>query len=73
MGCKWPRNLQRDDGTAADILTSDLVCDTGGETTTTFDTGENIISSGHIIDFVMVDADTSGAPTKVTVAILGTK
>jgi hypothetical protein len=66
-------NLQRDDGSAANILASNLVCDTGGETTSSFTSGENIISTGHNIDFVQVTAATSGAPTKVTVAILGTK
>lgn len=66
-------NLQRDDGSAANILSSNLVCSTAGASTTTFSGTENVISTGHNIDFVMVTAATSGTPTKVTVAILGTK
>jgi hypothetical protein len=66
-------NLQRDDGSAANILSSDLICSTAGVSTTSFVSGENIISSGHNIDFVQVTGQTSGLPTKVTLAILGTK
>lgn len=66
-------NLQRDDGSAANILASNLVCSTSGASTTSFSGSENVISTGHNIDFVMVTAATSGTPTKLTVAILGTK
>jgi hypothetical protein len=66
-------NLQRDDGSAANILASNLVCSTAGASTTSFSGSENIVAVDQNIDFVLVTAATSGTPTKITVAILGTK
>ena len=63
-------NIQRDDGSAADICTSNLVASTSGVTCTLSAT-EKLISDGHKLDFVMVTAATSGTPTKVTVNIKG--
>jgi len=45
--------IQRDDGSAANILSGDLSCTTTGATTTSFVSGENVISDGHKIDFVI--------------------
>lgn len=61
-------NILRDDGSAADICTSNLVASTSGVTCTLSAT-EKLISAGHKLDFNMVAAATSGTPTKVTVSI----
>jgi hypothetical protein len=66
-------NLQRDDGSAANILTSNLTAATTEACTTTFVSGENVLSEGHYINFVMVTAAASGTPTKVTVSAKTTR
>jgi len=48
--------IQRDDGSAANILSGDLSCTTTGATTTSFVSGENVISDGHKIDFLIQTA-----------------
>lgn len=60
-------NLQRDDGTPANILSSNLACTTGGATTTTFVAGETAIASGHNIDHVMVSVGASLRRVNVTI------
>lgn len=60
-------NLQRDDGSATNILSSNLTCGTnfdpsgspGTGCTATFVSGEDALSVGHKIDFVMVSAGTA--------------
>ncbi len=65
-------NLQRNDGTPANILSSNLVCTTSGATSTSFTSGEDAIAIGNMIDFVMVQAATSGTPKRITVTITAT-
>ena len=62
-------NLQRNDGSAANILSSNLTAATTEACTTTFVSGENILSEGHYINFIMVTAAASGAPNAVTVGV----
>ena len=62
-------NLQRDDGSPANILTSNLVCSTTGVSSSTFSGTENQIASTNRIDFLMVTAATSGTPKRVSVSI----
>jgi hypothetical protein len=62
-------NLQRNDGTPANILSSNLVCTTSGATSTSFTSGEDAIAIGNMIDFVMVTAATSGTPKRISVVI----
>lgn len=62
-------NLQRDDGSAANILSSNLSCSTSGATGT-IDTAEDNVANGERIDFVMATA--GGTAKRVTVAILYT-
>lgn len=51
-------NLQRDDGSPANILSSNLTCSTGGATGT-INTNEDNVADGQRIDFVMVTAGTN--------------
>jgi hypothetical protein len=60
-------NLQRNDGSPANILSSNLSCTTGGATSTSFTSGEDAIAIGNMIDFVMVTA--GGTAKRVTVTI----
>ena len=62
-------NLQRNDGSAANILSSNLTAATTEACTTTFVSGEDILSEGHYIHFVMVTGAASGTPTKLTVSV----
>ena len=65
-------NLQRDDGSAANILSSNLSCATGraGATSTSFTSGEDAIASGNAINFVMVSA--GGSAKRLTITITAT-
>jgi len=47
-------NLQRDDGSPTNILSSDLACSAAGATTTSFVAGENALAVGHNLDHVTV-------------------
>jgi len=59
--------LQKDDGTPTNMLSSNLTCSTGsGASTTSFVSGENAIANGDRIDFVMVTA--GGSAKRVTVS-----
>jgi len=60
-------NLQRDDGSPANVLSSDLTCSPAGATTTTFASGEATLNLNDALNFVMVTA--GGAAKRVTVAI----
>jgi len=60
-------NLQRNDGTPANILSSNLSCTTTGATSSTFTSGEDAIALGHMIDFVLVSA--GGTAKRITVTI----
>ena len=51
-------NIQRDDGSPADVLSSDLTCSTTGATGT-IDTGEDNFAADERFDFVMVAAGTA--------------
>lgn len=55
-------NLQRDDGTPANVFSSDCTCTTGG-TICTIDTAEDNLAVGDKLDFVLVTA----AGNRVTV------
>jgi collagen type I/II/III/V/XI/XXIV/XXVII alpha len=61
-------NLQRDDGSAANILSSNLTCDNDGATGT-IDTNEDNVADTNNVDFVMVAAAASGTPKRVTVYV----
>jgi hypothetical protein len=63
-------NLQRNDGTPANILSSDLSCTTGGATSTSFVSGEDAIAVGQMIDFVMVTAGGTAKRVTVTVTVV---
>lgn len=62
-------NLQRDDGTPANIASSNITATTSNACTSTFSSGENILSAGHKIGFVQVTGAASGSPTQITVTI----
>jgi hypothetical protein len=57
-------NLQRDDGSAANVLSSNVSCDTGGELGT-ISASEDNFAVGDKLDFVMVTA--GGTAKRVTV------
>lgn len=61
-------NLQIDDGSAANVLSSNLTCTTSGATSSTFVGGEDAVLDSEKLDFVMVAA--GGAAKRVTVSIL---
>jgi hypothetical protein len=60
-------NIQRDDGSPANVLSSDLACSTSGATTTSFSGAESLLGSNEKLDFVMVNA--GGVAKRVTVSI----
>lgn len=60
-------NLQKDDGSPANILTSDLVCDTTGEATTAFVSTQNLVASTDKIDWATVSV--ASAPKRVTLNV----
>lgn len=62
--------IQKDDGTATNMLSANLTCTTGGASTTGFVAGEDAIANTDRIDFVMVTA--GGTAKRVTVAIKAT-
>lgn len=59
--------LQRDDGSAADILGSALSCATTPASTTTFSGTENQIADGHRLDFLVATAGGAAHWVAVTV------
>ena len=60
-------NLQRDDGSPANILSANLACSTSGATTTNFVGAESTLNLNDKVDFVMVSA--GGVAKRVTVVI----
>lgn len=67
-------NVQRNDGTAANILSGNLTGDTTlTACSTTFTASENSIAVGHALNFVMVTGAATGTPAKLTVTITYTK
>jgi hypothetical protein len=64
-------NLQRDDGTPANILLSNLTCSTSGATGS-IAIAERDLEVDDELDFVMVTAAASGAPQRVSVSITAT-
>jgi hypothetical protein len=60
-------NLQRDDGSPANVLAADLSCSAGGTTTGDLSLSESVLNFGEKLDFVMVSA--GGTAKRVTVAI----
>ena len=57
-------NLQNNDGTPADIATSDIVCNAAGAETSTLESTEQVINRG---DFLGLDiASLTGSPTELT-------
>lgn len=60
-------NLQRDDGSAANILSSNLSCSTSGATTTSFSGSEASIANDNKIDLVMVAA--GGVAKRITLTV----
>jgi len=62
-------NIQRNDGTPANILPSDLTCTPTGAATTAFAAGEAVISTGDVMDLVVVTAAVSGTPNRITIGI----
>ena len=60
-------NIQRDDGSPANVLSSDLTCSTSGATSTSIVGGESTLNLTDKLDFVMVSA--GGTAKRVTVAI----
>ena len=65
-------NFQRNDGTPANILSSDLTCTNSGANGT-IDTNEDNLAIDNVVDFVMVTAAVSGTPHRVTVCVSGTE
>jgi len=68
-------NLQRDDGTAANLLSADLVCDTGGQTScasgcdvNTISTSEDDFAIGEELDLVTVSL---GAARRLNLCVSG--
>jgi hypothetical protein len=59
-------NLQRDDGTPANVLSANLSCSTSGATGT-IDANEDNVANTERLDFVMVTA--GGTAKRVTVAV----
>lgn len=57
--------LQKDDGSATDMLSANLACSTSGANTTTFVSGENTLATSDRLDFLVVSI-ASGTPTKVS-------
>jgi hypothetical protein len=63
-------NLQRDDGTPANVLTSNLTCSTSGATSTSISGPEGVLNLNDKLDFVMVTA--GGVAKRVTVVTKAT-
>ncbi len=64
-------NLQRDDGTPANIATSNIVCSTGGESTTTLEAAEDELAAGELINLSITAV--SGPPTALVFCWGGTR
>jgi hypothetical protein len=60
-------NIQRDDGTPASVLTSDMTCSPSGTTTDSFSGSEAVINLGEKLDFVISSA--GGTTKRITLSI----
>jgi hypothetical protein len=63
-------NIQRDDGTPANVLASDLTCSPTGGSPVAFAPGENTLNLNEGLNFVMVSA--GGVAKRITVVIKAT-
>ena len=63
-------NMQRDDGTPANILSSNLACSTSGATSMSFDPGEDMLNLNDKLNFSLVAA--GGVARRITVVIKAT-
>ena len=59
--------LQRDDGSPTNMLSSNLSCATTPASTTTFVSGENVIASGNRVDYLTVSAGGSAHWVAITI------
>jgi hypothetical protein len=59
--------LQKDDGSVTDMLSSNLSCSTSGATTTTFVSGENVVANTDKINYLTKTA--GGTAKRITVFI----
>lgn len=64
-------NIQKNDGSAADIASADITASTAGVGTSTFAAGESTLVSGQSWGLDVVTAAASGAPTELHVSITG--
>ncbi len=60
-------NVQKDDGTPANILSSNLTCSSSGASSTSFTSGEDAVANGDRLDHVTVTA--GGTAKRITVNI----
>jgi hypothetical protein len=63
-------NIQRDSGTLANVLGTDLACSSAGATSTNIVPGQSVLNLNDKLDFVMVSA--GGTAKRVTIAIKAT-
>jgi len=66
-------NIQKNDGSAADICTSDITATTSGVACTTFTSGEQTLAFGQSWGLDVVTAATSGTPLALYITITGFK
>lgn len=60
--------LQKDDGSPADILSAaSLTCTTAGASSTSFTSGENVLANGNAVDYLTVSA--GGTAARITVVL----
>jgi len=64
-------NIQKNDGSAVDICTSDITATTSGVACTTFTSGENTLVAGQSWGLDVVTAASSGSPLALHIAISG--
>ena len=60
-------NLERDDGSPANLLASNLTCTPTGSSSTVFTSGEEVLHANEALNFVMVSA--GGVARRVTVVV----
>lgn len=64
-------NIQRDDGTPANICSSNLVASSPSGATCTLAGAEDNLAVGDKLNFTMIQAATTGSPKRITVSIKG--
>lgn len=60
-------DIQIDDGTPADVMGVDLVCDSNGEEDTTIDTAAGLMSTTDTLDFAITSV--ASAPGRLTLCV----